>query len=708
MRALIDAAINLVMLRLRDFEVELQLHVLLEPEDPPKITADPQTAESWSRLSRLQSQSLAETQRDLFKYIPMPSTVPADVGFFLARGAGLSATRESHRQRFGLTVTRFSRWESEAYGEAPSRVAALPIPYAERLTPLRWPLLLHELGHHILPADDDARRSGQDDTETVIGSALGPDASAQASAEYREVLADRVAELHCGPAYAFALLRETILADVVPQARTGRPVEDDDTAAKEESTTKHTQESPSIRARLTMLDAWTHIDAIVPDAWRPILVEGNDEANLGPARAEAVRRMPARPDLEPRKGVVEAIIRLMRRDEPAGSVRVIDDPIPSALAGQPKEVVERAFLAAADLVVRDSELLAAAWTIDSCRHPEEYWKDLSTSLLRPHETGRPSELDADAVKEAIAVLALEDTAYSRGLQSIGVHKWLVEHDDQIRTDTSGLSTTPMATGPSLASLDGDVPERQSPPVPPLQPADAEVAAEKSPLADTQLLRRLNRKDDRRLVVRPLVDPSQVGGTTIDLRLGTEWEVLRTTRFQALDPSDPESTVNALLDASVEQFRLTSGQTQGLVLHPGELILALTLEYLKIPFDLWGNVEGRSTWARLGLQVHASAGMIDAGFNGYLTLELQNTSRLPMVLTPGLRVAQVALFNVQDVARPYMTKRGAAYSDQTTARTAFVEQHEHAALRRYLTSEREAEQLDLSALDARLAREVADR
>lgn len=182
MRALIDAAIHLVMVRLRDFEVELQLYVLLEPDPPPKITSDPQVAEAWSRLSRLQSQSLAETQRDLFKYIPMPSTVPADVGFFLARGAGLSATRESHRRRFGLTVTRFSRWESESYGEAPSRVAALPIPYAERLTPLRWTLLLHELGHHILPADDYARRSGQDDTETVIGSALGPVASAQASA----------------------------------------------------------------------------------------------------------------------------------------------------------------------------------------------------------------------------------------------------------------------------------------------------------------------------------------------------------------------------------------------------------------------------------------------------------------------------------------------------------------------------------------------
>lgn len=240
----------------------------------------------------------------------------------------------------------------------------------------------------------------------------------------------------------------------------------------------------------------------MPDAWRPILAEGNDEADLGAARAEAVRRMPARPDLEPRKDIVEAIIRLMRQDEPAGSVRVIDDPIAADLAGQERAAVDKAFLAAADMVVRDSELLAAAWTIDSCRQPEEYWKDLSTSLLLPPDAESRPELNAAAVKEAIAVRALEDTGYSRGLQSIGVHKWLVENDDQIRTDTSALSATPMAAGPSLASLDGDVPERQTPPVPPLPPADPVSAAESSPLADTQLLRRLNRKDDRRLVVRP--------------------------------------------------------------------------------------------------------------------------------------------------------------------------------------------------------------
>lgn len=89
-------------------------------------------------------------------------------------------------------------------------------------------------------------------------------------------------------------------------------------------------------------------------------------------------------------------------------------------------------------------------------------------------------------------------------------------------------------------------------------------------------------------------------------------------------------------------------------------------------------------------------MVDAGFDGYLTLELQNTGRLPLVLYPGLRVAQMAFFPVSGVARHYKRKAGAAYSDQTSARTAFPSQHEHEALRQHQAAERSGERLDREA------------
>jgi len=156
--------------------------------------------------------------------------------------------------------------------------------------------------------------------------------------------------------------------------------------------------------------------------------------------------------------------------------------------------------------------------------------------------------------------------------------------------------------------------------------------------------------------------------------------MRTSQVQAVDPSQSPERVGDLLDDAIGEYRLTYGRD--IVLHPGEVILALTLEYLRLPVDLWGNLEGRSTWARVGLQVHATAGMVDCGFEGYLTFELQNTSRLPFVLSPGLRVGQMAFFPVEGVSRPYNRKPSAAYSFQTTTRTAIANQHEHVALNRY--------------------------
>jgi dCTP deaminase len=218
--------------------------------------------------------------------------------------------------------------------------------------------------------------------------------------------------------------------------------------------------------------------------------------------------------------------------------------------------------------------------------------------------------------------------------------------------------------------------------------------ESSPLGSLAIVRRLllPAGHEQRLVVSPLVAPGQIGTTTVDLRLGTEWEAMSAYRFQALDPGENPQTASELLQTSVEEFRVTAGQRHGLVLHPGDLLLALTLEYLSLPRDLWGQLEGRSTWARQGLQVHATAGMVDAGFEGYLTLELQNTGRIPLVLYPGLRVAQMAFFPVRHTAYAYSGKPNAAYSGQTRARSQFVHQPEHNHRHAYVQAEAAAERM----------------
>jgi dCTP deaminase len=222
---------------------------------------------------------------------------------------------------------------------------------------------------------------------------------------------------------------------------------------------------------------------------------------------------------------------------------------------------------------------------------------------------------------------------------------------------------------------------------PLQALRDAEPRESGPLGSLALVRRLllPAGHEQRLVISPLVSPRQIGTATIDLRLGTEWEAMSAYRFQTLDPGEDPETASELLQSSVEEFRLTAGQRHGLVLHPGDLLLALTLEYLSLPGDLWGHLD-------------ATAGMVDGGFSGYLTLELQNTGRIPLVLYPGLRVAQMAFFPVWNTPFAYSSKPNAAYSGQTRARSEFIRQPEHRYRFAYVREELNAERERLTATE----------
>jgi dCTP deaminase len=149
----------------------------------------------------------------------------------------------------------------------------------------------------------------------------------------------------------------------------------------------------------------------------------------------------------------------------------------------------------------------------------------------------------------------------------------------------------------------------------------------------QLLERLDALDESRLIVTPLLDRGkQVGAGSIDLRLGTEFLEVQRNNQRVIDPfvqSSPERSFNVPLGGD-------------LVLHPGQLILGATLEFLVMPADLTGQVLSRSSWGRVGLLV-ATAVAVQPGFRGVLTLELVNAGDVPIVLRPGLRVAQLQVW-----------------------------------------------------------------
>jgi dCTP deaminase len=201
------------------------------------------------------------------------------------------------------------------------------------------------------------------------------------------------------------------------------------------------------------------------------------------------------------------------------------------------------------------------------------------------------------------------------------------------------------------------------------------------LNETQVLQRLLDPDpEQRIIITPMIHPEeQFGPTSIDLRLGTDFKVLSRSNITHLDlMKSPEVLMR---DMQKYMVSLKVNPTEPFVLHPGEFALASTLEYIRVPLDLAARLEGRSTWGRLGLQIHATAGFVDPGFSGALTFELSNVSTVPIQLYPGVRISQLCFFQSVETHLPYAQKKLTKYSGKmSTASSAFFRDPEYARIR----------------------------
>ena len=176
------------------------------------------------------------------------------------------------------------------------------------------------------------------------------------------------------------------------------------------------------------------------------------------------------------------------------------------------------------------------------------------------------------------------------------------------------------------------------------------------LSDRDIRARLAAGD---LKIEPILDADvQVQPASVDLRLSAEFIVYRPGQIACLDPRVPESL-------SVAAERIAVGEGEAFTLHPGDFALGSTMETVTIPDDLVGQVDGRSSVGRLAVVVHATAGLIDPGFIGQITLELSNIGRIPVRLYPGLRICQIVLVRMTSPAeRPYGHARGSSYQAQS--------------------------------------------
>ena len=153
------------------------------------------------------------------------------------------------------------------------------------------------------------------------------------------------------------------------------------------------------------------------------------------------------------------------------------------------------------------------------------------------------------------------------------------------------------------------------------------------------------------------DPSCLQPSSVDLHLDGDFRVFRNNRYPYIDVRAPQPDLTELVSI---------GDDEPFILHPSEFVLGQTLEWVELPNDLVARLEGKSSLGRLGLLIHSTAGYVDPGWKGNLTLELSNVANLPIALYKGMKIGQISFFRMTSpVERPYGSKElGSKYQGQS--------------------------------------------
>jgi dCTP deaminase len=159
----------------------------------------------------------------------------------------------------------------------------------------------------------------------------------------------------------------------------------------------------------------------------------------------------------------------------------------------------------------------------------------------------------------------------------------------------------------------------------------------------------------RIRIEPF-DPESIQPSSIDLHVDAQFRVFANSRYPYIDVKSPMPDLTELVE-------VTDGEP--FILHPGEFVLGSTRERVRLPDDMVARLEGKSSLGRLGLLIHSTAGYVDPGWDGYLTLELSNVANLPITIYPGMKIGQISFFRLSTEAdRPYGSKEtGSKYQGQ---------------------------------------------
>ncbi len=185
------------------------------------------------------------------------------------------------------------------------------------------------------------------------------------------------------------------------------------------------------------------------------------------------------------------------------------------------------------------------------------------------------------------------------------------------------------------------------------------------LSDGDIRRQI---EDGRIGLDPL-DLGLLQPSSIDVRLDRFFRLFDNHKYPYIDPREQQDELTRFVEvASDEAF----------ILHPGEFVLGSTYEYVRLPNDIAARLEGKSSLGRLGLLTHSTAGFVDPGFEGHVTLELSNVATLPIKLWPGMKIGQLCFFQLSSESEnPYGSdKYGSRYQGQRgpTASRSYLKFH----------------------------------
>jgi dCTP deaminase len=140
------------------------------------------------------------------------------------------------------------------------------------------------------------------------------------------------------------------------------------------------------------------------------------------------------------------------------------------------------------------------------------------------------------------------------------------------------------------------------------------------------------------------DEQYVQPSSVDLRVDSLFRVFENHKYPHIDPQQPQADLTTLVEVE---------PGDPFILHPGEFVLGSTLERVRLGIDIVARLEGKSSLGRLGLLIHSTAGFVDPGFDGYLTLELSNVANLPISIHPGMKIGQISFYQMTtDADHPY--------------------------------------------------------